>query len=62
MIEYDAFQTKTEHFWTKKRTFLAIKVRKQPIKQLKALILENRKLFFLLFLLVVKSKKVDNLN
>ena len=40
---YDAFQTKTEHFWTKKGTFWAIKVRKQPTKQLKAHILENRR-------------------
>ena len=36
MIAYDAFQTKTEYFW-------AIKVRKQPAKQLKAHILENRR-------------------
>ena len=43
MIAYDAFQTKTEHFWTKKGTFWAIKVRKQPSKQLKAHILENRR-------------------
>ena len=43
MIAYDAFQTKTEHFWTKKGTFWAIKVRKQPTKQLKAHILENRR-------------------
>ena len=31
------------HFWTKKGTFWAIKVRKQPTKQLKAHILENRR-------------------
>ena len=43
MIAYDAFQTKTGHFWTKKGTFWAIKVRKQPTKQLKAHILENRR-------------------
>ena len=43
MIAYDAFQTKREHFWTKKGTFWAIKVRKQPSKQLKAHILENRR-------------------
>ena len=36
MITYDAFQTKTEYFW-------AIKVRKQPTKQLKAHIIENRR-------------------
>ena len=40
MIAYDAFQTKTEHFWTKKGTF---KVRKQPTMQLKAHILENQR-------------------
>ena len=43
MIAYDAFQTKTEHLWTKKGTFWAIKVRKQPTKQLKAHILENQR-------------------
>ena len=43
MIAYDAFQTKTEHFWTKKGTFWAIKVKKQLSKQLKAHILENSK-------------------
>ena len=43
MIAYDEFQTKTEHFWTKKGTFWAIKFRKQPTKQLMAHILENQR-------------------
>ena len=43
MIAYDAFQTKTEHFWTNLEPFWAIGVRKRPAERTNGHLPENRR-------------------